>query len=183
MGDMTSTDELRRLLDERGVEYEVDDAKTVRVTRWRAYGDWVSFIEYDNGDTKFCIDARRLTPEQAIAATLGHEPDDAAMVRLHDQMNATMLKYEMAQGIEKRDVDAAIVVPWVAKMHALLEEAAMLGASDAKPTQAESLGTCEMEYVSDWMSWHCKACDQMDMAPRNPKPRYCKWCGRKVVGE
>ena len=68
---MSATDELRRLLDERGVEYEVDDAKTVRVTRWRAYGDWVCFIEYDNGDTKFCIDARRLTPEQAIAATLG----------------------------------------------------------------------------------------------------------------
>ena len=68
---MMPTDELRRLLDERGVEYEVDDAKTVRVTRWRAYGDWVSFIEYDNGDTKFCIDARRLTPEQAIAATQG----------------------------------------------------------------------------------------------------------------
>lgn len=67
---MTATDDLRRLLDERGVEYEVDDAKTVRVTRWRAYGDWVSFIEYDNGDTKFCIDARRLTPEQAITATL-----------------------------------------------------------------------------------------------------------------
>ena len=44
-------------------------------------------------------------------------------------------------------------------------------------------GTCEMEYVSDFMSWHCKACDQMDMAPRNPKPRYCKWCGRKVVDE
>jgi len=43
--------------------------------------------------------------------------------------------------------------------------------------------TCEMEYVSDFMSWHCKACDQMDMAPRNPKPRYCKWCGRKVVSD
>ena len=62
---MTATDELRLMLDERWIEYEVDDAKTVRVTRWRAYGDWVSFIEYDNGDTKFCIDARRLTPEQA----------------------------------------------------------------------------------------------------------------------
>lgn len=68
---MSGTERLRAMLDERGVEYEVDDAKTVRVTRWRAYGDWVSFIEYDNGDTKFCIDARRLTPEQAIEATLG----------------------------------------------------------------------------------------------------------------
>lgn len=48
-------------------------------------------------------------------------------------------------------------------------------------TNGERTETCEMEYVSDWMSWHCKSCDHMDMAPRNPKPRYCKWCGRKVV--
>lgn len=41
--------------------------------------------------------------------------------------------------------------------------------------------TCEMEYVGDYMSWHCKACDMMDMAPRDPKPRYCKWCGRKAA--
>ena len=47
-------------------------------------------------------------------------------------------------------------------------------------TRAER--TCEMEYIADFMSWHCKACDMMDMAPRNPKPRYCKWCGAKVVG-
>lgn len=40
--------------------------------------------------------------------------------------------------------------------------------------------TCEMEYVSDFMSWHCKACDMMDMAPRDPKPRFCKRCGRRV---
>ena len=46
-------------------------------------------------------------------------------------------------------------------------------------TRAER--TCEMEYITDFMSWHCKACDMMDMAPRNPKPRYCKWCGAKVV--
>ena len=42
-------------------------------------------------------------------------------------------------------------------------------------------GECEMEYVNDFMSWHCKACDMMDMAPHNPKPCYCKWCGAKVV--
>lgn len=68
---MTATDELRRMLDERGVEYEVDDAKTVRVTRWKAYGEWVSFIEYDTGETRFCTDMRRFTPAQAIAVTLG----------------------------------------------------------------------------------------------------------------
>lgn len=66
-----ATDELRIELAKRGVKYEVDDGKTVRVTRWKAYGEWVSFIEYDTGETRFCADMRRLTPMQAIAATLG----------------------------------------------------------------------------------------------------------------
>ena len=61
--------------------------------------------------------------------------------------------------------------------------AATLGSCNCSDncTNSERTETCEMEYVSDWMSWHCKSCDHMDMAPRNPKPRYCKWCGRKVV--
>lgn len=42
-------------------------------------------------------------------------------------------------------------------------------------------GTCEMEYVGDFMSWHCKACGQLTMMPRNPKPTYCMWCGAKAV--
>jgi len=67
----SSTKILRRMLDERGVEYEVDDGKTVSVTRWKAYGEWVSFIEYDTNETRFCTDMWRCTPEQAIAATLG----------------------------------------------------------------------------------------------------------------
>lgn len=78
---MSESDSLRDELTKRGVEYEVDDGKTVRVTRWKAYGEWVSFIEYDTGETRFCTDMRRFTPAQAIAATLGsgtchnvHEP-------------------------------------------------------------------------------------------------------------
>lgn len=67
---------------------------------------------------------------QAIAATLGVEPDDAAMVKLHDRMNAALLEYERAQGIEKRDGDVGVVVPFVAEMHRLLEEAATLGSSN-----------------------------------------------------
>lgn len=68
---MSESDSLRDELTKRGVEYEVDDGKTVRVTRWKAYGEWVSFIEYDTGETRFCSDMRRLTPAQAIEATLG----------------------------------------------------------------------------------------------------------------
>lgn len=126
----SATDELRRLLDERGIEWE-DGGEGLTiipaqdgVPRAWTVNTWPS--GKDMGDCLWVQNRHPLTPEQAIAATLG---------------------------------------------------------ADAKPTQAESSGTCEMEYVSDFMSWHCKACDQMDMAPRNPKPRYCKWCGRKVVGE
>lgn len=124
---MTATDELRRLLDERGVRWWAGEDE--RKTLWESNGLTWEYFNNENDDAWLGFLGaceQDIAPEQAIAATLG---------------------------------------------------------ADAKPTQAESSGTCEMEYVSDFMSWHCKACDQMDMAPRNPKPRYCKWCGRKVVDE
>lgn len=42
-------------------------------------------------------------------------------------------------------------------------------------------GTCEVEYVSDWMGWHCKSCDMIWQGLRDQRPRYCPNCGRKVV--
>ena len=136
---MTATDELRRLLDERGVEYEGGE----RSVRWRDRNG-VMMQAFPLADGELGMDVWSCTPEQAIAATLGREPDDAAIAKLHDQMNAAMLKYEMAQGIEKRDGDGAIVVPWVLKMHALLEEAATLGSSSCTNncTNGERTGTC-----------------------------------------
>ena len=110
---MSATEELRRLLDERGVEWAaIHDTCTSRempVGNQMRDGFRVP-VWYDGTLHIECV----MSPTQAIAATLGR-------------------------------------------------------------------GECEMEYVSDFMSWHCKACDMMDMAPHNPKPRYCKWCGAKVV--
>ena len=114
---MTSaTDELRRLLDERGVDHES--------TEWI---DGVTVSWQDSDGTVFCareslslggptgtLDVYRLTPSQAVAATLGR-------------------------------------------------------------------GTCEVEYVSDWMGWHCKACDMLWQGLRDQRPRYCPNCGRAVV--
>ena len=128
---MTATDELRRMLDERDEYYKTSGNKT-----WwgrpidRQTGKPINVFHNQAqpmGEDRLLVELQLATPEQAIAATLGREPDDAAIAKLHDQMNAAMLKYEMAQGIEKRDGDGAIVVPWVLKMHALLEEAATLG--------------------------------------------------------
>lgn len=168
MGDMTPTDELCRLLDERGVKHEGGE----RSVRWRDHnGVMMQAFPLANGELG--MEVWSCTPEQAIDATLGREPDDAAMVRLHDQMNATMLKYEMAQGIEKRDGDEAIVVPWVAKMHALLEEAATLGRGECyDDSEAAPFFSC-----SECGCTHWRNVAFVDM------PRYCPNCGRRVVSE
>lgn len=82
---MTATDELRKMLDERGVEWDaddevMDDGSISQVTYWYSNGiEWST----DGRDEFLAFDAVQLiTPAQAIAATLGSEechyiPDDA----------------------------------------------------------------------------------------------------------
>ena len=67
---MTATDELRRLLDERGVEW-VEKSQYPLMKCDTAWGDSerFSFAEYvDGGTLLFAVD---ITPEQAVEATLG----------------------------------------------------------------------------------------------------------------
>lgn len=67
---MSATDELRRMLDERGVEYEQADG-------W--WTSWETEGVYSYGGTVYCEDLgsgleirwHTITPGQAIAATLG----------------------------------------------------------------------------------------------------------------
>ena len=60
---MSAMDELRRLLDERGVEYK----RHYLNTSW--YAGTKPHVAADNMDGTLTVD--KLTPEQAIAATLG----------------------------------------------------------------------------------------------------------------
>ena len=63
---MTATDEMRRLLNERGVEYEGGE----RSLRWRdRYGIMMQAFPLANGELG--MEVWSCTPEQAIAATLG----------------------------------------------------------------------------------------------------------------
>ena len=68
---MGKSDEVRRLLDECGVEHRDNDAnRAVRYTRWDNGGKReVRYEEWSNGTTR--LDAGNVTPEQAIAATVG----------------------------------------------------------------------------------------------------------------
>ena len=69
---MTATDELRRMLDERGVEWR-GHGTTDRT--WYEVGR-VSWFIYERENKNLTADAVFLTPEQAIAATLSstYEP-------------------------------------------------------------------------------------------------------------
>ena len=76
------TTELREKLRELGIEFATDDFDHLLTTIW-----WVDgiFAKYLEGTSKGCwceddptlkIRMKRITPEQAIAATLGNERDE-----------------------------------------------------------------------------------------------------------
>lgn len=65
---MTATDELRRLLDERGVEWGDSSDENVLHTTWNGMNCW--FNEFSDGWTAWGM-AMGGTPEQAVEATMG----------------------------------------------------------------------------------------------------------------
>lgn len=75
---MTATDELRRLLDERGVEWHSQDSASDYhdCIVFRTWWNGNCFYEelYHNGDSYTILDLRsieNITPEQAVETTLG----------------------------------------------------------------------------------------------------------------
>ena len=121
----SSTKILRRLLDERGVEYDTDDKDGCEFTEWVANGlEW----EADSrGELVSLMPVMLITPEQAIAATLG--------------------------------------------------------ATDAKPTQVESSGTCHITDNGPWgYPYVCSACGaSFDPDVNNGEFNFCPNCGRRIV--
>lgn len=69
---MTATDELRRLLDERGVEWGAEESELDHVTTWNANGGQAMFYESKTTNPNLLqVNYYDLTPEQAVEATLG----------------------------------------------------------------------------------------------------------------
>lgn len=75
MTDNRTTELLCEGLTERGIEWTASrysGARHAEHTKWTtASGNHAKYTEYDDGQTVTTIEARNLTPEQAIAATLG----------------------------------------------------------------------------------------------------------------
>lgn len=64
---MTATDELCKLLDERGVEWSSIGGDTA----WEDSRGWTATAEADSVDGSMVYVTALMTPEQAIEATLG----------------------------------------------------------------------------------------------------------------
>jgi len=136
---MTATDELRRMLDERGVEWgniRNDGSESDYLTEWQFENNQgkAIAIEWAVG-SGLSVEVHRyhLTPEQAIAATLG--------------------------------------------------------ATDARPTQAESSETCHIDVRNG--DWYCDGCGEM-VGTCDPDSElcvdgnyvsmwnFCPMCGRRI---
>ena len=80
---MTATDELRKLLDERGVEWREDAWKPARITEWDSkYGTVCAATSWETmGHEWLHLCFYSLTPEEVLAATLGGGTLTAEQVR------------------------------------------------------------------------------------------------------
>lgn len=175
---MTPTEELRRMLDERGIKYGTRDGMAIKNTYWndgngRRWGYAEDVTESGTTLTTLFLVSGQLTftPTQAIDATLGEKnetPYDRLIERLREDWNIEV----SWDGLRKF---------W----HIGLTENGMRERDERNKREASlGRGTCELEINSDMTAVVCSKC-------RYPMPhgtvlaemRYCPSCGRKVVNE
>ena len=183
---MSATDVLRRMLDERGVEWESKDVEGIsgfHDTRWNAYDVRWCYVEFvGNNYTKLVPSSEfHCTPEQAIAATLGggtltvEQVEEAVMNAEHQEPNpdcSAMLykmftenmKYEPCKDYEPKDdvsgygADFNIVEPNFNNLKAVEMDASRLVANE--PDSREKLEAEASELVADYAA-SGEVCDPM----------------------
>lgn len=112
-GTMTATDELRRMLDERGVEWSDHSDEFVLHTEWDSYSCW--FNEYPDGWTAWgkCVHG---TPAEAIEGTLGRET-------CHDaNVGGKFVCSECGALVDSTDVGRSYVDEWGKRWYATSHE-------------------------------------------------------------
>ena len=168
---MTATDELRRMLDERGVEWGTNETLTDCWTRWNA-GKFRCTATEINGTFAFTVG--NSTPEQAVEATLGNEESytrddvESAFVSGYS-LGCLPVGSDPQYDQNEQTVDEHMAeLGWV--------RAATLGS-----------GTCEIETTENWLPAkryhrckHCGAFFAVMNASGDIQPCVCSNCGRKV---
>ena len=177
---MTATEVLRRMLDERGVEWKehrhtlAGSMAIQRETLWGqpidTNGKPIPHVYHcratEMGDGRLFLEVQLVTPEQAIAATLGP---------FKDQFEADMWDMFRSGG------------PWIVhseymKLKAEYDELkATLGVGTCHPVISDNL--TESEGTGD--AWaDCSECGHLLFVltdPTSEPPNYCPNCGAKVV--
>ena len=170
---MTAIEELRHMLDERGVEWrEPVQMEGSIVTRWNSDGvSWTASMVHGRNNA-LRIGANTVTPEQAIAATLGprkQPPYDELIEALRrdwdieaswDGLRRFWYVGLTDEGVRKRD-----------------EREATLGSGTCQLKQASwDDGTCTWGCI-------CTACDAHLEHETGYGYNFCPICGAKVVDE
>ena len=195
--EVSATEELRRMLDERGVKWDYGITGSA-TTSFSVNGIDLTFTPMRDG----LVCSTILTPEQAIAATLGRKPwVNPAWERWHRSLRHDEIKsvgdaveqlmYEAIEfggdmgpngntynGIDEGDVlTAGYINEWVERFEN------MMGAGTCYPIISENLA--ESGGTGD--AWaDCSECGQLLFVltdPSSKPPNYCPNCGAKVVDE
>ena len=174
---MNETNEVRRLLDERGVEYQSLETSTCDFTAWHSNGVDAAWDDSENYEQPhlFIIG---LTPAQAIAATLGSEDTytredvEGAFVSGYslglDMFDSS--KQEKGWNQNERNMDEEMEdLGWVRK------DAVTLGAGTCQLKRANwDDGTCTWGCI-------CSACDAHLEHETGIGYNYCPICGARIV--
>ena len=164
---MSATEELRRMLDERGVE-------------WEDCGNGATYVEHNGEAWRFDYDEpfdqlgivclSGYTPAQAIAATLGDVPRLPYFWTHDGTLHVELPKLPESISVrlpDQRDREVSSARTW---------------------QYMRDNGTCNMEYCDEWSgdelypteAYVCSACGYITV---DGKPNHCPNCGRKVVDE
>ena len=180
----SATEILRRLLDERGVEYfKHEDGEPLRklekadepATSWHMGGASVCAVPIEGSDL-FDLWIDHCTPEQAIAATLGSGKLTA------EQVQAVIFAHSSCAGRENGEYFANDI-----RMQAIADELnATLGGGECVPHgEWESISqTQEVRHIFCECG-HELGMDRRDSLPFHRTslcsiPNYCEECGRKI---
>ena len=178
---MTPTDELRRLLDERGVEWTSERVSNGVLFTFAKDGRTYSVFVRDRAGLE--IWSQYLTPEQAVEATLGNVPclpyfwthDGALHIELPKLPESISVRLP-----DQRDREVGSARVWQYTQ-----------GSGTCHVDVLNTGDCAGYECSEYIM-HCNGCghefghvlynEDGDVWMSEP-PNYCPNCGRKVVDE
>lgn len=179
----TATERLRALLDERGVEYRWDNGTAT----W--YVDGVMYNAWGRDNERLTMSVCHLTPEQAIAATLGQED----IYTREDMEGAFVSGYSLGSlpvGSDPRwNENRQTVDEHMAELGWVRKEAATLGSFNC--SSSERTETCHpvisdnlMESEGTGDAWaDCSECGHLLFVltdPNSQVPNFCPNCGKRI---